>query len=78
MIYKQVPIVAHFSQFTDKPGYVEINFVEHNGGVSSGLFAITGTYADIFSGQRGRTFFMVIYMLCQDYQELYFLVYHIM
>src|SRR3989304_7097492 len=50
MIYKQVPIVAHFSQFTDKPGYVEIDFVEHNGGVSSGVFAITGTYTDIFSG----------------------------
>jgi len=50
MIYKQVPIVAHFSRFTDKPGHVEIDFVEHNGGVSSGVFAITGTYTDIFSG----------------------------
>jgi len=49
-IYKQVPLVAHFSQFTDKPGHVEIDFVEHNGGVSSGLFAVTGTYIDIFSG----------------------------
>jgi hypothetical protein len=49
-IYKQIPIVAHFSQFTDKPGYVEIDFVEHNGGLSSGLFAVTGTYTDIFSG----------------------------
>ena len=50
MIYKQVPIVAHFGQFTDKAGYVEVDFVEHNGGVSSGLFAITATYTDIFSG----------------------------
>jgi len=49
-IYKQVPIVAHFSQFTDRPGHVEIDFVEHNGGVCSGLFAVTGTYTDIFSG----------------------------
>ena len=49
-IYKQGPIVAHFSQFTDKPGYMEIDFVEHNGGVSSGLFAVTGTYTDIYSG----------------------------
>ena len=49
-IYKQVPIVAHFSQFTDRPGYLEIDFVEHNGGVSSGLFAVTGTYTDIYSG----------------------------
>ena len=29
---------------------MEIDFVEHNGGVSSGLFAVTGTYIDIFSG----------------------------
>lgn len=49
-IYKHVPIVAHFSQFTDRPGHVEIDFVEHNGVVSSGLFAVTGTYTDIFSG----------------------------
>ena len=49
-IYKQIPIVAHFSQFTDRPGHVEIDFVEHNGGLSSGLFAVTGTYTDIFSG----------------------------
>jgi hypothetical protein len=49
-IYKQVPIVAHFSQFTDRPGHVKIDFVEHSGGVSSGLFAVTGTYTDIFSG----------------------------
>lgn len=49
-IYKQIPIVAHFSQFTDKPGHVEIDFVELNGGLSSGLFAVTGTYTDIFSG----------------------------
>jgi hypothetical protein len=49
-IYKQIPIVAHFSQFTDKPGHVEVDFVEHNGGLSSGLFAVTGTYTDIFSG----------------------------
>jgi len=49
-IYKQVPIVANFTKFTDKPGYVEVDFVEHNGGVSSGLFAVTATYTDIFSG----------------------------
>ncbi len=49
-IYKQVPIVANFTKFTDKPGYMEVDFVEHNGGVSSGLFAVTGTYTDIFSG----------------------------
>ncbi|HET8685338.1 MAG TPA: hypothetical protein VFM18_01590, partial [Methanosarcina sp.] len=50
LIYKQVPIVANFGQFTDKPGYVEIDYVEHGGGSSSGLFVITGSYIDIFSG----------------------------
>src|SRR5882724_4863849 len=54
LIYKQVPVVANFGQFTDKPGYVEIDYVEHNGGTSSGLFAITGTYTDIFCGWTAR------------------------
>ena len=40
-IYRQVPIVAHFGKFSDIPGYVEIDYVEHNGGSSSGLFVIT-------------------------------------
>jgi hypothetical protein len=48
-VYKQIPIVAHFGQFCQSPGYVEIDYVEHSGGNSSGLFAITGTYIDIFS-----------------------------
>jgi hypothetical protein len=54
MIYKQVPIVANFGEFTDEPGFVEVDYVEHNGGTSSGLFAITGTYTDIFSGWTAR------------------------
>lgn len=54
MIYKQVPIVANFGKFTDEPGFVEIDYVEHNGGMSSGLFVITGTYTDIFSGWTAR------------------------
>lgn len=54
MIYKQVPVIANFGKFTDEPGFVEIDYVEHNGGTSSGLFAITGTYADIFSGWTAR------------------------
>jgi hypothetical protein len=53
-IYRQVPIVAHFGKFSDTPGYVEIDYVEHNGGSSSGLFIITGTYTDIFSGWTAR------------------------
>ena len=54
MVYKQVPIVAHFGQFSDKSGYIEVDFVEHNGGVSSGLYAVTATYTDIFSGWTVR------------------------
>lgn len=53
-VYKQIPIVAHFGQFSQSPGYVEIDYVEHSGGSSSGLFAITGTYIDIFSGWVAR------------------------
>lgn len=49
-IYKQVPIMADFGKFArKKPGFVEVDFVEHNGGDSSGRFAITGTYTDLFS-----------------------------
>jgi hypothetical protein len=53
-VYKQVPIVAHFGQFSDRAGYVEIDYVEHNGGNCSGLFVITGTYTDIFCGWVAR------------------------
>lgn len=53
-IYRQVPIVAHFGKFSDTLGFVEIDYVEHNGGSSSGLFVITGTYTDIFSGWTAR------------------------
>ncbi len=36
-IYTQVPIQAEFGQNAYKgPGYVEVDFVEHNGGNSSG------------------------------------------
>jgi hypothetical protein len=49
-IYKQVPIVANFGKYAmENPGYVEVDYVEHNGGNSSGTFAITGVYTDIFS-----------------------------
>lgn len=40
MIYTKVPIVAHFSQFTDKPGYVEIDFVDPE--LISGLNTMEG------------------------------------
>jgi len=49
-LYKNVRIVADFGKYAKKkPGYVEVDYVEHNGGCSSGLFAITGNYADLYS-----------------------------
>lgn len=54
-IYKQVPIMADFGKFAlKKPGYTEVDFVEHNGGNSSGRFAITGTYTDVYSQWTAR------------------------
>jgi len=49
-IYKQVPIIANFGKYANKkPGFTEVDYVEHNGGSSSGTFVITGNYVDIYS-----------------------------
>lgn len=49
-IYQKVPIIADFGKYSyDSPGYIEVDFVEHNGGTSSGVFAISGVYADLYS-----------------------------
>lgn len=49
-LYKQIPIKAYFGKNMSKgSGFIEVDYVEHNGGNSSGLFAITGTYVDVFS-----------------------------
>jgi hypothetical protein len=49
-IYKQVTVIANFGKYANKkPGYTEVDYVEHNGGSSSGTFAITGNYVDLFS-----------------------------
>jgi len=53
-IYKKIPIDAHFGKKADLPGYVEIDYVEHNGGSSRGVFACTGTYVDICFGWVAR------------------------
>jgi len=53
-IYKIIPIHAYFGENTNKPGYVEIDYVEHSGGNSSGTFAITGSYVDICLGWLTR------------------------
>ena len=50
LLYKQIPIMADFGKFAKlKPGYTEVDFVEHNGGNCSGIFAVTGVYVDLFS-----------------------------
>jgi hypothetical protein len=55
-IYKEVPIVANFGKFAhQKPGCVEIDFVEHNGGNSQGKFAITGQFVDVYSQWIARS-----------------------
>jgi hypothetical protein len=53
--YKQIPIQAYFGKNADKAGYVEIDYVEHNGGNSAGIFGITGTYIDVCIGWLART-----------------------
>jgi rubredoxin len=47
-IYRQIPITADFGKNAyAKPGYIEVDFIEHNGGNSQGIFAITGVYTDL-------------------------------
>jgi len=53
-LYKQIPIHAYFGENANKPGYVEIDYVEHNGGSSAGTFAHTGCYVGVFSGWIAR------------------------
>jgi hypothetical protein len=49
-LYTQVQVAADFGKNAHlKPGYIEVDFVEHNGGNSSGRFAITGVYTDLYS-----------------------------
>ena len=53
-IYKFVPVKPNFGQYSNTPGNVEVDYVEHHNG-SGGPFAITGCYNDIFSGWIART-----------------------
>lgn len=54
-IYKAIPISAYFGRNAKKAGFTEIDYVEHNGGSSSGLFAVTGTYTDVCLGWTVRS-----------------------
>ena len=53
-IYKAVPIHAHFGKNSHRAGYVEVDYVEHSGGNSSGTFANTGCYVDVCLGWIAR------------------------
>ena len=46
-IYKKVPIEANFGKYAKKVGYFEIDYVESNGGLSSGIFVNSGCYVDV-------------------------------
>jgi len=49
-IYQKVAIEANFGRYASKGvGYVEVDFVEHNGGTSAGPFAVTAIYVDTYS-----------------------------
>ena len=54
-IFKKIPTDANFKRFTKQPGNVEIDYVEHNGGNSSGRFVITGVYCCLFSQWTTRS-----------------------
>jgi hypothetical protein len=54
-IYKEIPIHAYFGKNAYRPGYIEIDYVEHSGGHAKGHFAITGTYVDVCLGWTVRT-----------------------
>ena len=49
-LYGQIPIKAHFGEYaTIGSGYIEVDYVEHNGGNVGGQFGITGNYTDVSS-----------------------------
>lgn len=54
-VYKAVPIQAYFGKNANHPGYVEIDYVEHNGGNSGGRFANSGCYVDVCLGWIARS-----------------------
>lgn len=53
-LYKEVPIDAYFGRKADRPGYIEVDYVEHNGSSSKGSFGITGCYVDVCLGWIAR------------------------
>ncbi len=55
LIYKQVPILAHFGQFANSSsGFTEVDFVNHSGESSLGPYAISGCFVDVYSQWTAR------------------------
>ncbi len=54
-IYKAIPIQAYFGENAHRSGYVEVDYVEHSGGNSSGIFANSGCYVDVSLGWIARS-----------------------
>ncbi len=53
---KNISIYANFGENAyRRPGYVEIDFVEHKGGYNDGRFAISACYIDIYSQWISRS-----------------------
>jgi len=54
-LYKYIPVKANFGQYAETLGNIEVDFVEHSGGLGNGTFAITACYVDICSGWLARS-----------------------
>lgn len=49
-LYKQIPIEANFGKHAfEKPGYFEVDFVEHKNENSNGSFLVSICYTDVYS-----------------------------
>lgn len=55
MIYKNILVDPNFKRHANEPGYLEVDFVEHNGGNSSGQYGITCSYVDVCTGWHVRS-----------------------
>lgn len=48
-LFAHIPTNARFGQEVVDPGYYEVDFVCHTGGTTSGRYAITGVYIDVYT-----------------------------
>jgi len=49
-LYRQIPIEINFSKYSNiSPGYIGLDFVEHKGENSYGLYAVTATIVELYT-----------------------------